>query len=288
MERRGVFWDKLFALQALTLRDWGSSSGSEERYYINFHSVFPVEVTELFGGYILDDPSWFAPRIDTSGPDPIVEYPGWFRGGDCRIGPRSAPCRGPNTTEYPGPVLEGTTNDIMRFYAVVFALAEFPVFYDTSWESRLAVFNIGNGDQFTMPDTQPDGGLTCAYRTPREEALGLTTVTLTPGAATCLDSEEADYITYTSDRLHTTYVASKVRSRTTYNLAEEQLGFELLEQIARAQDRVRELEEIESGRPLTPAERDELANRRRRLESDESFLQTLIQLQRVFGINSYL
>ena len=288
MERRGVFWDKLFALQALTLRDWGSSTGSEERYYINFHSVFPVEVTELFGGYILDDPSWFAPRVDTTGADPIVEYPGWYRGGDCRVGPRSVPCRGPNTTEYPGPVLEGTTNDIMRFYAVVFALAEFPVFYDTSWESRLAVFNIGNGDQFTMPNTQPDGDLTCAYRTPREEADGLTTVTLTPGAATCLDSEDADYITYTSDRLHTTYVASKVRSRTTYNLAEEQLGFELLEQIVRAQDRVRELEEIESGRPLTDAERDELANRRRRLESDESFLQTLIQLQRVFGINSYL
>jgi hypothetical protein len=288
MERRGVFWDKLFALQALTLRDWGGGTGSEERYYINFHNLFPIEVTELFGGVILDDPTWFAPRIATGGADPIVEYPSWWRGGDCRLGPSPVPCRGPNATEYTNPTIEGTSNDIMRFYAVAFALSEFPVFYDTAWESRLAVFTVGNGDQFTMPDRQPEGDLTCAFRTAREEAGGLTTTTLTPSGATCLDVDDADYITYTSDRLHTTYVAAKVRSRTTYNLAEEQLGFELLRQISGTQDRVREIEEIEAGRPLTDAERTELASRRRRLESDESFLQTLIQLQRIFGINSYL
>jgi hypothetical protein len=176
----------------------------------------------------------------------------------------------------------------MRFYSVAFALSEFPVFYDTSWESRLAVFTVGNGDQFTMPDAQPDGSRTCALRSAREEAEGLTTRTLTASATTCLDTEDADYITYTSDRLHTTYVAAKVRSRTDYNLPEEQLGFELLRQISNRQDRVRELVDLESGRPLTAAERDELVANRRRLESDESFLQTLIQLQRIFGINSYL
>jgi hypothetical protein len=194
----------------------------------------------------------------------------------------------PNAAEYTNPAIEGTSNDIMRFYAVAFALSEFPVFYDTSWESRLAVFNIGNGDQFTMPDAQPNGTPTCAWRSPREEANGLTTVTLTPSATTCLDLDDADYITYTSDRLHSTFVAAKVRSRTTYNLAEEQLGFELLHGVSQIQDRVRELEEIESGRPLTAAERAELESRRRRLDSEESFLQTLMMLQRVFGINSYL
>jgi hypothetical protein len=288
MERRGVFWDKLFALQALTLRDWGISTGAEERYYVNFHSVFPIEVTELFGGVILDEPTWFAPRIDATGPEPIVQYPSWYRGGECRVGPRPVPCRGPNTSEYTRPAIDGTSNDIMRFYSVAFALSEFPVFYDTSWESRLAVFTVGNGDQFLMPDAQPDGSRTCALRSAREEAEGLVTRTLTPTGATCLDTEDADYITYTSDRLHTTYVAVKVRSRTEYNLPEEQLGFELLRQIANRQDRVRELEDLESGRPLTAAEREELVASRRRLESDESFLQTLIQLQRIFGINSYL
>ncbi len=290
MERRGVFWDKLFALQALSLRDWGASStGSEERYYINFYSVFPVEMTELFGGYILDDPRWFAPRVDTSGATPRVEYPSWWRGGDsCGSGPRRGPCRGPNMAVYTNPPIEGTSNDILRFYSVVFALSEFPVFYDTSWEARLSVFNLGNGDQFTMPDRQPDGSDSCAWRTPREEALGGTTTTLTPSGATCLDVEDADYITYTSDRLHTTWVAAKVRSRTTYNLEEEQLGFQLLHEISMRQDRVRELEDIEAGRPLTAAESAELARLEDRLVSDESFLQTLVFLQRIFGINSYL
>ncbi|MDW8247646.1 MAG: hypothetical protein RMJ84_13835, partial [Sandaracinaceae bacterium] len=161
-------------------------------------------------------------------------------------------------------------------------------FYDTSWESRLSVFALGNGDQFTIPDRQADGSLTCAYRTPREQRLGLRTLTLTRSGATCTNVEDADYITYTSDRLHQTFVAVKVRSRTEYNLEEEQLGFELLRQISERQDRVRDLEETARSRPLTPEERDELMRLRRRLDSDESFLQTLIQLQRAYGINSYL
>ncbi|GAB4205893.1 MAG: hypothetical protein OHK0013_22090 [Sandaracinaceae bacterium] len=288
MERRGVFWDKLFALQALTIRDWGTSFTIDERYYINFHSLFPIEVTELFGGYILDEPTWFAPRVDTSGPEPIVQYPNWWRGGDCRVGPRPQPCRGPNFEEYTNPTIADTNNDILRVYATAFALSEFPVFFDTSWESRLAIFNIGNGDEFTIPDTQGDGSRTCAYRTPREEAGGLTTITLTTSGATCTDIEDADYITYNSDRLHSTFVAVKVRSRITYNLEEEQLGFQFLRRLVENQDRKRELEAIASGRPLTPAERDELRAVNRRIESDESFLQTLIQLQRIFGINSYL
>jgi len=255
---------------------------------VNFFSVFPIEVTELFGGYILDDATWFAPRIDTSGATPVVEYPTWYRGGECRIGPRPTPCRGSNASEYTNPVIEGASNDILRFYATAFALSEFPVFYDTSWESRLAVFQMGSGDQFTMPDGQPDGSRTCAYRTPREEAEAATTVTLTTSAATCLDVEDADYITYTSDRLHSTYVAVKVRSRTTYNLEEEQLGFALLRGLSEQQDRIRELVDLEAGRPLTVAEREELALRRNRLESEESFIQNLIQLQRAIGINSYL
>ncbi|MCS6858305.1 MAG: hypothetical protein NZM37_11385, partial [Sandaracinaceae bacterium] len=64
--------------------------------------------------------------------------------------------------------------------------------------------------------------------------------------------------------------------------------FELLRQISERQDRVRDLEETARSRPLTPEERDELMRLRRRLDSDESFLQTLIQLQRAYGINSYL
>ena len=41
MERAGVFWDKLIALQALTIRDWGLSFTIDERYFINYYDALP-------------------------------------------------------------------------------------------------------------------------------------------------------------------------------------------------------------------------------------------------------
>lgn len=56
MERSGVMWDKILALQALTIRDWNLNFSIDERYFINFYDFFPREMTELFGGYVVDDP----------------------------------------------------------------------------------------------------------------------------------------------------------------------------------------------------------------------------------------
>lgn len=287
MERAGVFWDQLLALRALTIRDWGLSYTVDERYYINFYSFFPVEMTELFGGYILDDPEWYAPRMvtPTGGGDPQVQYVNWFRGLDIRGGgcrnPTTGvlgPCRPATEDAFPNPVIEGVSNDILRVYATVFALNEFPVFYDTSWERRLAIFALGSGDGFTIPDTQRDGTATCAYGP----------ITTSPGHASLCSAEDADYITYTSDHLHSTYVAVKIRSRDTYNLEEEQLGFQYLLELNATQDRVRVLDAREAAGTITAAEREELGRRRETLSSNESYLATLIELQRIFGINSYL
>ncbi len=286
MERAGVFWDQLLALRALTIRDWGLSYTVDERYYINFYSFFPVEMTELFGGYILDDPEWFAPRVRTATDGSTqVQYVNWFRGTDIRGGgcrnPTTGvlgPCRPATEVAFPNPVVENVSNDILRVYATIFALNEFPVFYDTSWERRLAVFALGSGDGFTIPDTQRDGTATCAYGT----------LTTAPGHASGCTATDADYITYTSDHLHTTYVAVKIRSRDSYNLEEEQLGFEYLLELNTTQDRVRVLDAREAAGTITAAERLELGRRRETLSSNESYLATLIELQRIFGINSYL
>lgn len=275
LERAGTFFDKLSALRALTLRDWGLSFTIDERFFINFHDFFPIEMTELFGGYVLDDPHWFAPRVTLDGREPTLEYVNWYRA-NCRNATTGnfEPCRGPNTEEFPGAVVGGTSNDVLRLYASVFALAEFPVYYDSSWEQRLAVFKLGNGDGFNIPDEQPDGTPTCVYGAPVEAAH-----------AVCTDAEEADYITYQSNRLHVTYVAVKVRTRIEYNLEEEQLGFQLLYQMTLNQDRIAALEALPT---RTMAESAELTQRQRTLERNESFLDTLIEVQRIFGINSPL
>lgn len=54
----------------------------------------------------------------------------------------------------------GRATDVLRTLATSFALAEFPVFYDTSWERRLSVFTLDNGDGWTLPDRQADGSPT--------------------------------------------------------------------------------------------------------------------------------
>jgi hypothetical protein len=283
IERVGMFWDKLIALEALTLRDWGLSYTLDERYYINFFTFFPVEMTELFGGYILDNDDWFAPRVR---PDGTVQYVNWYRAPDlygrgCRSSTGvTVPCRQATAVEFPNPVIQGTSDDILRFFATAFALAEFPVFYDNSWERRLDVFALGSGDGFTIPATQRDGHQTCAY---------MNSVLTDPvnhiGGCT---APNADYITYTSDHLHTTYVAVKIRSRDTYNLEEEQLGFQFLLALNLNQDQVRTLTALETAGTITAAQQATLDRLRTRVTRDESFLGTLIELQRTIGINSYL
>lgn len=284
MERAGTFFDKQIALRALTLRNWGLNFTIDERYFLNFYDFFPVEMTELFGGYVLDDPSWYAPRVDMTSGTPVLEYLNWYRGGgifaDCRdpTTGQPAPCRDANPVVFPGRPLGGTSSDVLRVYAAIFALAEFPVFYDSSWEQRLAVFKLDSADGFDIPDTQPDGTSTCGLDVGAESVAD-------PAHSVCTSPDDADYILYRSARLHTTYVAVKVRPRITYNLEEEQLGFQLLLAMHQNQERIAALEADTS---RTPEEDAELSQRQRRLEDNESFLETLIEVQRIFGITSWL
>lgn len=276
MERAGVFWDKLIALNALTVRDWGLSFTIDERYFINFYDLFPIEMTEVFGGYVIDDPTWIAPRVRMEGSEPQVYYLNYLLG-QCRDATTGefVPCDATVAERFPDPPILGTSNEILRLYAAIFALAEFPVFYDPSFESRLAVFKVSNADGFTIPDVQLDGEPTCAFNQAIPDS----------GHAVCADPDEADYIVYVSDRLHTPYVAVKVRERITYNLEEEQLGFQLLLRLHNQQERVRELEALPT---LTPDQRAELNRTREQLTRGESFVEALIEVERIFGITSWL
>jgi hypothetical protein len=137
------------------------------------------------------------------------------------------------------------------------------------------VFKLDNADGFTIPDVDNEGNPTTAFGAAIPgSGHGVTT-----------DPEEADYITFVSDRLHTPYVAVKVRQRLTYNLEEEQLGFQLLLRLYEQQERVRALEALADP---TTEQRAELARLRQDLTSGESFLEALIEVQRIFGITSYL
>jgi hypothetical protein len=270
-ERAGVFMDKFYALFALAIRDWGFSFTIDERYFINFFDLFPLEMTEFFGGIILDEDRWFGPRVEMVDGSPVVQYLNWWRPDSCN----DLPCRADQDTVYSGTAIADSTPEILRDWATVLALAQFPVFYDTSFEQRLAVFKVAAGDSFTIPDVQQDGTPTCAYL---NAAI--------PGSVhdTGCNSEDADYVMYESDRFHTGYVAVKVRPRLTYNLEEEQLGFQLLSRLVDKQRRLRVLRAIDMP---TRAQRDELRRLERDVNSNESFLEYLIDIQRQYGISAY-
>ena len=274
LERAGVFWDKLIAMQALTIRDWGLSFSIDERYFINFYDLFPIEMTEIFGGYVINDDEWIAPRVRMEGGDPQVVYLNYLRG-NCRDATTGAfgTCRDSNPVEFTDPPLQGTSNEIQRLYAAIFALAQFPVYYDPSFESRLAVYKLGSANGFTVPDVQLDGEPTQAFGAAIPGS----------GHAVTTELDEADYITFVSDRLNTPFLAVKLRTRLTFNLEEEQLGFQLLVRLNAQQERVRELELLANP---TPAELRELGATRRSLIANESFVESLIEVQDIFGITS--
>ena len=274
-ERAGVFYDKFLALRALAIRDWGLSFTVDERYFINFYDLFATEMTELFGGIVLQDPSWFAPRLRMEDGEPVVQHMSWYRGlalGECEdVDGTLVPCRGSQPEVYPGPAIEGTTNAVLRSWATILALANFPVYYDTSFEQRLLVFKAGSGAGFRIPDVQLDGEQTCVYGS---DVLDLGHVEV--GDIGCETADDADYVAYESERFRTPYLAVKVRPSLDFNLEEEQVGFQLLRRLADLQQEVNDL--------APGAERD---RKLRELQQGESYLEYLIDLQAAFGISIF-
>lgn len=253
LERAGTFLDKLLAIQALAKRDWGLQYQVDEFYYVNFYNAFEKEIVDLFGGLIMRNPKQYAPRYSDDG---TLEYMSFFRSNGRRTSNQE--------DTYPTPAVDGIDSETLRDFATIQALAEFPVYYDTSFEQRLLVFKLGSGDGYTIPEKRRDGSLTCRY-----------------GAMNC---DKPDYIVYESDRLHTSYVAVVIDTDNTGKIDEQQVAYQLLLRMTQRQVRIRELQ-AKGG--LSEDESRELARITDDLQRDESFLEYLIELERQFGISSY-
>lgn len=280
VSRGGVYFDKMLAMYALALRDWNLSFTIDERYFINFYDLFPLEITEFFGGIILDEQRWHAPRVDVSGSEPTIIHPNFNQGlifGSCRVGGASQPCAAPIDETYPEPTISGTSNIWLRDWASQLALANFPVFYDSSFEQRLVIWKIGDGTGADIPDTRRDGSPACAYGAYTVE--GSHELVSDAADPRCDSADDATYAVFYSDRLRTAYTAVKVTPREDYNESYEQLGFEFLRKLIDLQDRVNELETSGSNPELLRSLRAELVE-------NESFLNQLIFYMKRFGISN--
>jgi len=274
-ERGGVYFDKQWAMYALALRDWGLSFTVDERYFINFYDLYPLEMTEFFGGMILDEPSWHAPRLVEGPEGPEIINPQYNQGlifGECQVRSRLQPCVAPTPETYPEPAIDGTSNIWLRDWATILALSTFPVFYDTSFEQRFIIWRLGTGAGANIPDTRPDGTPACVYGS---YAVDESHEMVDPaGPERCNSIEDATYAVYYSERLHQSYAAVKVTPRFDYNTEEEQLGFQYLRKLIDLQT------EFEAA---TGAERDELE---RELVENESYMNMLLTYMQIFGISN--
>jgi len=282
IERIGSFYDKLIIMQLLTFRGLRPQYTPDLAFYTNFYDLFPVEISQMFGGMIRGNPDSYMARVVCEGgeaecDDPQVVYMDFYRG-DCTI---ESTCRpDPTTTTYAGlPVLDGGANLQLRIYALLFSLAEFPIYYDTTFQNQMFICIEGQGD----------------CHTPDADAV-----------------EGEDYVRYTSDRYLKSFLAYQVAPKIGVG-DQTSLGFAMVKE-------ARDLEIVEralvavidaSGNNrysldnLTPellAELattgyevpgspididDEFSRVRSELQNLESFFNQVIEIERSYGIRSF-
>ncbi len=284
LERIGTFYDKLFTMQLITQRGAVTSYTRDVPFFTNYYDLFPNEVQQLFGGMIRDTPEEYMPRVSCSGGtggaaaptcrDPVIHYMDFYRG-DCSTA-SSTTCRpDPVDVTYRDlHVMNAGGNFTLQSYAAIYGLAEFPVFFDTSFQNQLFVCVEGQADCHAPNATDVDG---------------------------------VDYIRFTSSRFSKSYLAWQVESRE--GVAEQtSIGFAMLKE-ARDDDRIYQLlvkvrdgaipysisnlsaaeqaELVAMGYTVSssPPEIDtEISRLYGRVADLESFFAYLIQLERDYGI----
>ncbi len=262
MERHGSHLDKLYAIRALTARDWGLNYRYDERFFINYHTLFPSEMIQIFGGLIADDPDRFGARYNPD--EETVEFVDYSRGTGPLFG-RWENCLAPAHEVYdtvggvPGGTVMPSFDDAIslttRNFALMSALAEFPVYFDPTFQMQLRVCVEGTSNCVDVPESDPGDGRALV--------------------------EGTDFIRYRSDQSHKTYVSYETDGLPEFACDEPSVGFALLAQMNGDQDEL-----AAQQAPPVGVEPDEAAIRRiqQRIQGNESFLETLIYLQERLGI----
>jgi len=277
VERIGAFFDKWLAIQMLTERGFAFDYTVDVPFWVNFNDLFPIEIQQIFQGIIQDQPESISPRVvcEATAPDgtcaePRVIYMDFYRG-DC-----SSPdtCRpDPVTETYAGlDVVDGGSSVVLQFLAASFALFDFPVFFDTTFQNQLFICVEGEGDCFVPSASAVEG---------------------------------VDFARHRSARFGKTFLAFQIEpSATVPN--QESIGFNMVKEASENAFAVEVLQRIANGEVVDPSELDELVALGYRIPANvdeagsdlrtldfrqrdlESFFFQLIDLQRRLGIASYL
>ncbi|MBX3272695.1 MAG: hypothetical protein KF729_20710 [Sandaracinaceae bacterium] len=170
VERIGSIYDSIYGMLFMTARGIGPFYGPDVAFWTNFYDIFPNEIQQIFTGMIAGRPEEYMPRLQcTSGDtfprcrEPRMVFMDFYRG-DCSIdpttgSPRTETCR-PNPAEVTYrdlAVLNGGTRFFLQSYAAIFALQEFPIYYDTTFQNQMYICVEGQGNCFAPSDTAIEG-----------------------------------------------------------------------------------------------------------------------------------
>ncbi len=282
IERIGTFYEKWFTMQMHTQRG-GPRYTRDVPFWTNYYDLFPQEMQQLFQGLILNQPERIAPRLLCGGGagrrclDPQLQYMDFYSG-NCET---EATCR-PSVSERYGDMeyVDSGLGVTLQFLASAFALTDFPVFFDTTFQNQMFVCVAGEAN---CPDVVPG------------QVLG------------------EDYIEYASANYGKTFRAWQVEGRPGVT-NQQSIGFEMIREandLAITLDILRTFRGDFGGTPLSgtnlsPEQRDELTRLDYSLPGDagtltnevdrvdgrirsiESFFFQTQQLLRQLGIASYL
>ena len=276
IERIGSFFDKVLAIQMLTQRGFAFDYTKDVPFWINFQDLFPIEMQQIFQGIIQDEPESISPRVvcETPGPggqcgDPRVVYMDFYRG-DCSVAETCRP--DPIAETYADlDVVDGGSSVVLQYLAAVFALVDFPVFFDTTFQNQLLICVEGEGDCFV-----PSAGAV----------------------------EGVDFVRHSSPRFGKTFLAFQIEpSASVPN--QESIGFNMVREASENAFAISVIERIADGEVVDQSELDQLTVLGFRVPADadeadsdlrtldfrqrnlESFFFQLIDLQRQLGIGAY-
>jgi hypothetical protein len=175
--RIGTFFDKLFAIEALTTRDWGLPQANDETFPINYYDAFQDEMIDLFTSLISGDMTRYAPVIRAVDEDDVVtsiEYRDFWKGGF--FGTATEDFRGleavsgeDQSWRYEGEAVLNAGGSVwVRIYALLYALLDFPVFFDANFPAYVQLYSYGRPsvkDLEAIEAGEADGTL-IAYTSP--------------------------------------------------------------------------------------------------------------------------
>ena len=195
LELIGTFAEKFRTMAMLTQRGFVTSYTRDVPFWTNFYDLFPGEMESLFRGLIADESAAVGPRVacaEGTFPNctqPQLIYPDLYLG-DCTDGPGTPGCRPGVEERYADlPTIDGDMITTLRYWAMIWSLAGFPVFFDTRYENQLYVCAEGNGACFDIAEDD------VAYE------LGETT------------AEVSDYVRYDAIRYGQSFVARRIETR---------------------------------------------------------------------------